>query len=79
MTEARDFILATVTSLRPEDFAFTVSAQGPPWDVYRFTRQGRKGTVAVRIVSQSLEIGLFRAGELTEAQVIGELLKSAPS
>lgn len=79
MRLTRDTILGIVADLQSEDFAFTVTAHGTPWDVYRFNHKGRRGTVALRIVSQKLEIGTFRQGELTELEVVRELSKSAPS
>ncbi len=74
-----EFVRQTVQGLTQEDYAFTVTAHGPPWDVYRFTRAGKRGTVALRIVDKSLEIGLFVAGELTEAEILLKLKTGAPN
>lgn len=79
MPETEAFIRETVQRLQESDFAFTVTAHGPPWDVYRFIRQGKRGTVALRMVEKRLEIGLFRAGELGPEEVVKVLLEDSPN
>lgn len=60
--------------LREEDFAFTVEAQGTPWDVYHLTdREGKKGMIAFRQVNGQWQIGFLRAGEFTPEEVTREL------
>lgn len=77
--ESRELILQTIQRLREEDYVFTVTAHGTPWDVYRFTLHGRRGTLALRLVQQTPEIGVFRAGELTESEVLDQLQKDGPN
>lgn len=44
------------------------------WDVYRFTKEGRPGTLAFRQMSNGQWIiGILEAGELTEQQVVSKL------
>lgn len=79
--DSKAFILETVTKhLRKEDFAFTVMAQGEPWDVYRFCRIGKPGMLACRRRTDGqFEIGFFRAGEFTEVEIIKALAEEAVS
>jgi len=79
LSSTKDLILETVSRLREQDYRFTVTAQGPPWDVYRFTRFGKIGTTALRIVEGRLEIGVFAGGELNEEQVLEKLLMDGPN
>jgi hypothetical protein len=65
--------------IREEDYAFTVEACGTPWDVYRFVKDGKRGTLAYRKVNDRFQIGLFQVGELTQEEVILQLTKSQPS
>lgn len=69
------------TTLREDDFAFSVDARGTPWDVYNFTMpldapptlQGL-GMLAWRIVEGELEIGFFRYGRHHTAEDIQKAL-----
>lgn len=75
-----EFIMETCSKLKEDDHAFTVEALGTPWDVYRFVaKNGQPGTVAIRRVNGEAEIGLFRAGTLTESEVVQGLVEKAPS
>jgi len=79
-SDARDFILAICSKLKEEDFAFTVNAAGTPWDVFRFTTPAnQKGMVAYRMVDGRHEIGFFRKGEWTPADIEQYLNEGAPS
>ena len=82
MATAKEYVLETVTDyLRKEDFAFTLTIPqtGPAWDVYHFTRAGRKGMLALRVVDGHPEVGFFRAGKFTEAEVTKALLATSPN
>jgi hypothetical protein len=53
-----------------EDFAFTVTIGDRAWDVYRFLKNGKPGTLAFsKDDAGKFVIGLFRAGTLNEQQV----------
>jgi hypothetical protein len=52
---------------------FTVEAEGRPWDVYSFRKDGKPGTLAISQVDGKWEIGVFCAGTLSEQEVIGKL------
>lgn len=79
LDETTDLILSTCQRLREEDYVFTVEAQGTAWDVYRFVANGRRGTLALRILKGRAEVGLFKAGDLSEDEVFRELQKSSPN
>jgi hypothetical protein len=80
MTTPENFILETVAGyLRKEDYAFTIEVLGTPWDVYRFTRDGKKGMLAFRMVKGQFEIGFFRAGEFNEDEIAKTIVENAPS
>jgi len=57
--------------MKKEDYAFTVEVHGSKWDVYRFTKDGKKGMMAFRqseppsvlYPNGKWEIGMFKAGE----------------
>lgn len=59
----------------PFEFAFTVTDEaGKLWDVYRFTKDGVRGTLAFRQMSNGKWIiGVLEKGELTEQQVVSKL------
>lgn len=76
---AMEFILGRIAELETEDYAFTVVAEGAPWDVYRFRYKGSMGTLALRIVKGNLEVGYCRKGKATEEQVRKVLFLDAPS
>jgi hypothetical protein len=69
------------STIREDDFAFTVEARGTPWDVYNFTMpldapatlQGI-GMLAWRLVEGELEIGFFRFGRHHTAEDIQKAL-----
>jgi len=64
-------------NLRKEDFAFTVEVRDKKWDVYRFVKDGKKGTMAyMRQPDGTFVIGVFRAGTLTEEEVRRALRES---
>lgn len=70
-----------IPGIRPQDYAFTIEVEGPPSDVYHFRREGKAGTVALRIVnddrgSRELQIGVFCAGHLNRAEVAQKLHES---
>jgi hypothetical protein len=80
MTTPEDYILETVAGyLQKENYAFTIEVLGTPWDVYRFTRDGKKGMLAFRMIKGKFEIGFFRAGEFTEDAVAQAIVENAPS
>ena len=72
--QAREFILQLVASLKENDYAFSVEALGIGWDVYRFTDQGRRGTIAFCMREGQVEIGVCARGELSDEEVT-KLLK----
>jgi hypothetical protein len=56
-------------------FAFTVTDEADKlWDVYRFTKDGKPGTLAFRQMENGKWIiGVMEAGTLTEEQVVRKL------
>lgn len=83
--EVSKFVLSTLTTLRPEDYLFTVKVD-TPWDVYKFHSPRGDGTVALRMVTdpekpdvRKAEIGFFRRGDFTADEVTTYLARSAPS
>lgn len=64
----KDLARKVGSGLREEDFAFTVEAAGFKWDVYRFTLNGKRGTIAFKMEGEQATISVFQAGELTEEQ-----------
>lgn len=74
--EVERFIFAVGGRLKPEDFAFTVEAEGVGrWDVYRFFARGREGMLAWRKMESHCEIGFFRAGTHTKEEILEALRK----
>jgi hypothetical protein len=63
MNADRLAIAEVMSALKENDYAFTVSALGSTWDVYRFTRNGVAGMIAARDRNGRLEVGFFRAGD----------------
>ncbi|NIT79525.1 MAG: hypothetical protein GWN58_32735 [Anaerolineae bacterium] len=59
----------------PFEFAFTVTdGAGDLWDVYRFTKDGVRGSLVFRQTKEGKWIiGLLEKGELTEEQVVRKL------
>ncbi len=72
----RERILKTITRLQEKDYAFSVDAQGTPWDVYKFTLNGIRGMTAVRIVDGKLEVGTFRKGDFKPEEVQQQLVET---
>ena len=62
--------------VHPSDYAFTVEAQGTPWDVYRLWKDGVRGMVAFRKVGEQFEVGFIRVGEFTADEVAEALRQS---
>lgn len=63
--------------LREEDFAFTVDAAGFKWDAYRFTHNGKRGTIAFKVdADKTVVISVFQAGEMSEDQVMAAIVAS---
>jgi len=62
--------------IKQEDFAFSVDAHGSRWDVYRFDKDGKRGTLAFREKNGKFEIGVFKAGELTQEEVLEALAQA---
>jgi hypothetical protein len=59
--------------IKREDYAFTVEVQGEKWHVYYFVKDGKRGTMAFTPRDGKFTIGLFCAGNLTEAQAKAKL------
>jgi hypothetical protein len=72
-------IKADLNTIRPEDFAFSIDASDSRWDVYRFTKDGKRGTLAFTQRDGKFVIGVFAAGELTTEEVAAALVKAGPS
>lgn len=62
--------------VREEGFAFTVDACGSKWDVYRFTHDGKRGTLAFKLEDGRVIISVFKAGELTREQTLAEIVEA---
>lgn len=62
--------------IKQEDFAFSVESHGSRWDVYRFDKDGKRGTLAFREKDGQFEIGVFKAGELTQEEVAKALAEA---
>ncbi len=77
--ETHAFVLGVASTIREEDYAFTVEAGGTEWDVYRFCVNGRDGMVAWRNHDGQVEIGFFRAGSFTEKDVVSGITSGLPS
>jgi len=52
-----------------KDFAFSLIVKNEEWDVYRFTKDGKKGTLAFTKRDGSFVLGLFKAVTLNEDAV----------
>ncbi len=69
------------STIREQDFVFSVEARGTPWDVYNFTMpldapatlQGI-GMLAWRLVDGEVEVGFFRYGRHHTAEDIQKAL-----
>ena len=59
--------------LQKKDYAFSVEARNEKWDVYYFTKNGKKGTIAVTRRRGKFVIGLFANGNLSEEEVASTL------
>lgn len=66
-----------LASLDEDDFLFSVEVLGAPWDVYRIYDHGTRGVVALRIVDDELEIGLWEMRTMTPKEVEDALLAGA--
>jgi len=61
--------------LREQDYRFTVEAKGLKWDAYRFTKDGKEGTMVFTkdASTDRWVIGVVAAGLLTPEEVKGKL------
>ena len=76
MRPANTDALITLLSVQAHDYAFTIEAADAVWDVYRFNKQGKRGTLAfARLDDGTWVIGVLRAGELDEEQVRRAILE----
>lgn len=57
-----------VQSLKTDDFLYSFKDGESGWDFYKFKLSGEDGTIAVRLVDGTLEIGLFEKGILSEEE-----------
>lgn len=71
--EVKELIFNVGANLKEDDFAFSVHYDNYPYDVYRFTLDGKEGTLAFRKVADKYEISVFAVGKLTEEQVIEKI------
>lgn len=77
LQEPGDLLTWISKNLKREDYAFSVEVRGRAWDVYRFTKDGKKGTMAyMRQPDGTFTIGLFRAGTLDEEECRRALIES---
>ena len=75
---ARALIMRTITDLQEKEFAFTVTADAIPWDVYHSKiHSGELVTVALRITPEKqYEISVFSKGHLAEEIVSRKISES---
>ena len=55
------------------EYRFSVEAQGHPWDVYSFRKDGQPGTLAFAQIRGEWVIGVFCAGTLSMQEVFEKL------
>ena len=83
LTPLQGMIASVAQTLREEDFVCTITIEPPDrvYDVYRFTWNNKRGTLALRLITmpdgtKRAEIPVMLPGEPDEAKVRERLLQA---
>lgn len=60
-----DLIVKVIQRIKPEQFEFTVIADGIPFDIYWFEHNFKVGQTALAKINDKAVVGMFKEGRMT--------------